>query len=815
MSVRNNTEPWRIERLRELVTAGEIVDLSWYLQTHSKQALDDKDAWKSLRLLSRPDLVRLLRLMIEAATDARRRSWTTVEVISRLARRLPDNLTEADARVIADFAVRQWRAIPPGALEVVARRLAAEGPLPEALLRLAIHLSGENAQLRRLTIELGIAPLSTEDPWAEQITTELPTLDPVWPRLLAHASTATTPRPSAAWVKAARELLTQVDPGQACAVLGRWLAAASVTPQRVPDAGNADVLRGLLWLVELTGPTADQVRQVGVLVEVMLRRLPGIGPAGPKVANAAVGVLGRLDGDAALAQLARLSARLTYKGTRNEVDKALDTRAAALGIGRDEIEELAVPDYGLSDVGRHEVTVGGCRVELLAGGGAVAVTWHNDAGRVVKSPPAAVRRDHPQVVAEIKTLAKDVTGMLAAQSARLDRLFVARRSWSLPAWRERYLDHPLVGVLARRLLWLVDGVACGWADGALRTVDDAPVSATDDAVVQLWHPIGRPVPEVVAWREWLERHRVVQPFKQAHREVYLLTPAEESTGSYSNRFAGHVLRQHQFHALAAARGWVDKLRLMVDDTCPPTLRQLPQWGLRAEYWVEGVGDDYGADTTDSGTYLRLVTDQVRFYPIDAPGNEAHATGGGYTAGRRGAREQRAPAEPLPLDQVPPVVFSEVMRDVDLFVGVASVGNDPTWSDGGPQGRFRDYWSSYSFGELSATAQTRRDLLARLLPRLAVGSQASIDGRFLVVRGELRTYKIHLGSGNILMSPNDTYLCIVPDRTSTRSGGGHSEFLPFEGDNVLAVILSKAMLLARDTKITDVTITRQIGIAAGS
>ena len=29
--------------------------------------------------------------------------------------------------------------------------------------------------------------------------------------------------------------------------------------------------------------------------------------------------------------------------------------------------------------------------------------------------------------------------------------------------------------------------------------------------------------------------------------------------------------------------------------------------------------------------------------------------------------------------------------------VATVGNDPTWQDGGPEGRFRDYWASYSFG----------------------------------------------------------------------------------------------------------------------
>ncbi|WP_326551648.1 DUF4132 domain-containing protein [Micromonospora sp. NBC_01813] len=805
---------WRVERVRELVAAGELVDLAGYLQAHSKPALDSKEVWAVLRTLSRPDLVRLLCAMIEASSAMRGRSWTMMEIISRLLRRLPDDLTVADARVIADFAVAQWHVVPPGAVEVVARRLAAAGPLPEALLQTVVHRSGENARLRQLMVELGVAPLSAEDPWAEPIMAELPTLDPLWPRLVAQASVATAARPSAAWTSEARDLLAGVDPDQARTVLGRWLGLACRTPERVPQAANADVLRGLLWLVELTDPKPEQVRQVGALVEVMLRRLPGIGPACPKVANAAVGVLGRLDSEAALAQLARLSARLTYKGTRKEVDKALDARAAAMGVSRAEIEELAVPDYGLSEVGRHEVPAGGCRVELQVSGTATTVTWFNESGRAVKSPPAAVRRDHPQVVADVKVLAKDVAGMLVAQSARLDGLFLAQRSWTLSVWLERYLDHPLVGTLARRLIWLVDGVPCGWVDDALRTVDDAPVSAAADASVQLWHPIGRPVPEVVAWRDWLEWHGVVQPFKQAHREVYLLTPAEETTGTYSNRFAGHILRQHQYHALAAARGWADKLRLMVDDVYPPTVRELPQWGLRAEYWVEGIGDDYGVDTTDAGSYLRLVTDQVRFYPIDAATNSAHASGGGY--GRDMWRNADGdPAEPLPLDQVPPLVLSEVMRDVDLFVGVSSVGNDPTWSDGGPQGRYRDYWTSYSFGELSATAQTRRDLLVRLLPRLAVGKQASIDGRFLVVEGELHTYKIHLGSGNILMSPNDRYLCIVPDRSASRPGkqagkqAGEREFLPFEGDGVLAVILSKAMLLAKDSEITDPTIVAQI------
>jgi hypothetical protein len=36
------------------------------------------------------------------------------------------------------------------------------------------------------------------------------------------------------------------------------------------------------------------------------------------------------------------------------------------------------------------------------------------------------------------------------------------------------------------------------------------------------------------------------------------------------------------------------------------------------------------------------------------------------------------------------------------------------------------------------------------------------------------------------------------------------FLPFEGDHTLSIILSKAFLLAEDKKITDPTITSQIG-----
>ncbi|MFD9520031.1 DUF4132 domain-containing protein [Streptomyces sp. NPDC059979] len=703
---------------------------------------------------------------------------------------------------LAEAEEAAGRALSPAVIATV-RRTAAGTYRDQELVRFA-------ARFTEPVLNVGEA-------WAERAME-----DEGRRELLAYALTAKAAKPSAAWEKGGRALVDGIGADAVREAVLPWLALVG-RPRTFElerevyepdvnsafDAYNANALRGLAWLLSLLPPHPDTVRALGALVETSLRKAAGLGPRNPKVANAAVNSLARMEGEAALAELARLATRVTYKGTLKLVEAALETRAAALGLSREEIEELAAPAYGLTQVGKAEFRLGEAIAQLEVRGIRAVLAWRNATGKQVKTAPATVRRDHTEELRELKGLTKDIDKSLSAQAERLDRQFLARRRWAYGPWRERYLDHPLVGTLARRLIWTVDGTAVCFADGALRTLAGAPL--TEGAAVELWHPVGRRPAEVAAWREWLERHAVTQPFKQAHREVYLLTDAERTTRNYSNRFAAHILRQHQFNSLAAARGWSNRLRLCVDDSAPPATRELPQWGLRAEYWIEGEGQDYGIDTTEAGTYLRLRTDQVRFYPIDAPRNRAGTYGGRYAMWPVPGR--RRTVDPLPLKRIPELVLSEVMRDVDLFVGVASVGNDPTWSDGGPQGRFREYWNSYGFGELNQSAETRRVLLERLVPRLAIADRCTVEGRFLHVRGELHTYKIHLGSGNILMTPNDQYLCIVPGGSGGGGSGGSGApdtgYLPFEGDRTLAVILSKAMLLAKDTEITDPTITSQL------
>lgn len=770
---------------------------------------------------------------------AARVNWQTIESLPALLRRaLP--FTHEDVLALIDcvqYSSYGWQ-IEPYIGKIVATYRANNphsAALDEALRSLVANLERRawNADQRRRLLKLkelaGIIevdyPLLAGDPWADAARAEIAALPPeqqtLWTKLLQQCAAAGGSTPGQKWLKAANAAAEPIGAVEIRAALLRWLPLVDqprpepVTPPRGPTFHalvlhdrNVDILRGLVWL-SAADDTREMARALGGLVIACYRKIPGIGPRSPRLANAGIWALGQVPGPHGLAQLARLKTRVRMPNAQRQIATAMDGAAQRAGLAPDELEELLAPTYGMAEVGLRREQLGDTTVELVVAGG-VELRYTRADGKRLAAAPKALRADHGEALKELSDAAAEIRAILPAQRDRIEQLYLRQKTWKLSVWRERYLDHPLVGALARRLIWRfnIEGLQQTGIWHADQIVSGAgqPLAGIDDqTTVALWHPLESPTEEVLAWREWLHNHEIQQPFKQAYREIYLLTDAERATRVYSNRFAAHIIRQHQFNALCAARGWKNQLRLMVDDIYPPAQRLLPAWGLRAEYWIEAAGDQYGEDTNETGTYLHLATDQVRFYPLDAARHYAHANGGGYQQYRN---EQGPAHEPIPLEQVPPLVFSEMLRDVDLFVGVTSVGNDPTWLDNGRDTRYHDYWQLYAFGDLSETAKTRHAVLARLIPRLKIADRCRLGERFLHVRGDIRHYKIHLGSGNILMEPNDQYLCIVPARGMTAGADG-TRFVPFEGDATLAIILSKAMLLAEDTKITDPAITRQL------
>jgi hypothetical protein len=142
-------------------------------------------------------------------------------------------------------------------------------------------------------------------------------------------------------------------------------------------------------------------------------------------------------------------------------------------------------------------------------------------------------------------------------------------------------------------------------------------------------------------------------------------------------------------------------------------------------------------------------------------------------------------KPMPLSEVPPVLFSEVMRDCDLVVSVAHVGGvDPEAS--------------------ASTVQMREALLRETCSLMNIGNYR-VQKSHVLIDGKLGNYSIHLGSGVVHRMPGG-HVCIVPVHAQHRG----RLFLPFADDDPrTAEVLSKVLLLARDHEILDPTILEQL------
>ncbi|MEV4350418.1 DUF4132 domain-containing protein [Actinoplanes sp. NPDC049596] len=553
------------------------------------------------------------------------------------------------------------------------------------------------------------------------------------------------PVPAKAWRREADERLAAAP--RAVTAVAVLLGAYRGGADPVHDYVDA-LLRGLIWLAsrdpgaETTALLADVTAAVATSV-----RRGGAEAVAPKAATAAVEVLAQRPGDVPVAVLAQLS--LTTRGKlQQRVRDALDRVGRQRGWTPGEALELSVDDHGLDRDGRRAWRMDdGGEAVVETGSGRARLRAYRD-GVALRAVPPAWKEE----LAPARRLVTEVNQSLGVERLRVEGLFSQQdRVWSWETWTRRYLDHPITGITARGLIWqatpdgttwfsgLPERTTTGWTLFGPAVIPPGPgvppgeganpagpgVRPGDGWRVRLWHPALAGPEEVALWRDRVLAAGVRQPVKQAFREVYRLTPAEEQTRVYSNRFAGHVLHYRQTNALMRERGWVANYLGGWNDGYHGEAKK----ELGGGEWQAVFFHDWVADSTWERPYC--TTDQVRF-------------------GRRDGRGW----QPAPLTEVPPLVLSEAMRDVDLFVGVTTIAADDDWQDRG-EDRHHDYRRQAAFADLTPGGEMRRDALARLLPRLAIGPRCELQDRFLRVRGELGAYRIHLGSGNILMEPDDT------------------------------------------------------------
>lgn len=726
-----------------------------------------------------------------ASLVSRQHGWTPDEVAVMLLRvgeyrtgywlaEALDAVLNAVDRLDADGR----RALTPQLRQAYRRLMAADvgagvrGPLGR---RLRTLLADDDAA--RVPDEL----IPADAPWAAALRDRADTAPtPELAGLVRHLVNLSGPRPSQRWRRTCLELSDAAAARGTALEMLRALAEDAPLCSRTNEApaawhgdafhlhyvvgqNDGDLARGAVWAASLTAGAAA----VGHLTTLALRTG---GPGSDvmedlKLAGAAINALAGTDDPAALEALWRLRTKLRHRALLKQLGTALTTAAARQGITPGQLVERSVPGHGLAADGTYVRELAGHRVRVaIEDAVTVRLTFTGPDGRTARTAPASVKERCADELDELKLLAKQVRATLSGERARLEALMSAGRAWPYDEWRRHYRDHPVTGFLARRLIWEAQD-----ADGDWHSVAPLSEPPGKPSHMRLWHPVTASAEAVAAWRAHVVAAGLRQPFKQAFREIYLPTPAEEETRVYSNRFAAHIVDYPRLYALFKERGWQANFLGNYDGGHAGLARgEFGDGEWRACFHHEPADDNAGYAPDHA------ATDQVRFE-------------------RRDGRRRRE----VPLAEVPPLVFTEAMRDVDLFVGVTSISADPTWTDRG-EDRYAAYWRSASFGELTANAEIRREALRRIVPRLRIADRCTLDGRYLTVRGDLTTYRIHLGSANVLMAPDDAYLCVVPARRKADPG----VFLPFEDDR-LALILSKAALLAADSAITDPTILRQI------
>jgi len=383
------------------------------------------------------------------------------------------------------------------------------------------------------------------------------------------------------------------------------------------------------------------------------------------------------------------------------------------------------------------------RLEIDEAGDAGIVIEKN--GKPVKTLPKPLAKNETYL--ELKAAAKELKDLKSRSRESLERAMMECIGFGAEELLN-ICNNPVLAPMILNLVW-TDGTNNGFLRQtekglALLKLDGEYVSAN---TLRVAHP--HDLREAGEWAEYMRllyEKQLIQPFKQVFREYYPMTAEERQEKTISRRYAGHQVQPKRTVALLKGRGWT------VDY----------EEGLQKVFYKENL-------------IVRMFAMADWFSPadIEAPTLETVEF------------FDRKTGKNVPLEDVPPILFSETMRDIDLVVSVAHVGGvDP---------------------EASHSTVEMRTAIAGELVRLLKLTNVSWIGSHAKIHGALANYSVHMGSG-VVHAEGVGMLMILPVHSQARG----RIFLPFADDDPkTAEIMSKILLLAEDQKIKDPSILGQI------
>ncbi|MGF1425324.1 DUF4132 domain-containing protein [Kitasatospora sp. LaBMicrA B282] len=445
------------------------------------------------------------------------------------------------------------------AAEQAVRLVAADAGATEFRTAVADRYGAEAAEL--------VAELLATDPLESALPGRLPAL-PGWvqpgalPQLLLNGSGTALPETAVRHVLTMLAISKPGDPYPGLAVVRevcRAEALAGFAWALFEEWRQAGLPPKESWILHALGVLGDDetVRRLTPIV----RDWPGQGAHRRAVEG--LDVLAGIGTDVALLHLNSLAQRVKFKALKERAQEKITEIADGLGLTAEQLADRLVPDLGLDAGGTTVIDYGPRRFTVGFDEQLRPFVLDGDGKRRKDLPAPGARDDQELAPAERKRFAglkKDVRTIATDQIRRLEAAMVAQRAWTAGEFRELLVQHPLLGHLVHRLVWLAEDT--GGAEGvtAFRVAEDRTFADVHDdaftlpdgATVRLAHPLllGETLP---AWSELFADYQILQPFAQLGRPVHRPTP-EEAADHRLRRFEEHVVPVGRLLALTK-RGW--------------------------------------------------------------------------------------------------------------------------------------------------------------------------------------------------------------------------------------------------------------------
>jgi hypothetical protein len=414
-------------------------------------------------------------------------------------------------------------------------------------------------------------------------------------------------------------------------------------------AENSSILKGLVWFCSLI-VDEEIIKSLRELAIQCYTTIPAVGPLAAGAGNACIYALTEAANTSSLAALQKLEHKIKNANLQKVIRKAYEAVSVKLGVSKEELEELGMEEFGFGNndfcekkIEQHTAAI------FITHEGKTKIMWRNDKNKLAKSMPLELKSfEYEQFVKDVKRSAKDISQAFTIGKMRLEKMLMSQRQIEMMKWKKYYLNQELLRYPAKTLIWeCIENqkvISFIWQNGALVDENGKPIKTNEKSKIRLWHPLSNSIELIKKWQDFIEQNKITQPFKQAFREIYFPV-TDERRSDVSARFSGYTLKQAQFSRLCKDRGWRFAQHLIYNDSDSPYLTPtLEIENLKIKVMFEVEPDEESDKTESVGFFTYLTSGNIIFKNFEG--------------------------EKINIQNIPPVIFSEVMRDIDLFISIA-------------------------------------------------------------------------------------------------------------------------------------------------